>query len=102
MPHADLTVYSNRTGCRLSDKPGAIAQCYELGPVSCECHRQCSRLQCGLLNEGSGKCALHRETEPACWEWPDRPARLQLSAVPHENDTSVVGGCSHACMHALA
>ncbi len=83
---------------RLVDKPGAIAQCFELGPVSCECHRQCLRLQCGLLNEGSGKCALQRYTEPACWEWPDRPPHLQLSAVPHENDTSVVGHCCRLCL----
>jgi hypothetical protein len=69
-----------------------VVSCSEHGPVSCECHRQCRRLQCGLLNEGSGKCAVQRQAEPACWEWPGRAAHLQLSGVPHENDTSVVRG----------
>jgi hypothetical protein len=79
--------------CRLADGPllGAIVSCSEQGPVSCECHRQCRRLQCGLLNEGTGKCALQRTAEPACWEFAGRPAYLQLSSVPAEHDASVVG-----------
>jgi hypothetical protein len=68
-----------------------VMSCEHQGALSCECIRQCVRLRCGLLNNGTKDCALVPTSllERGCWHWPGRPAEQQLSDVPEEGDAEV-------------
>jgi hypothetical protein len=81
----------------------AVMSCLQLDVQACECARQCRVLQCGLLNNGTGKCALVEEGPfNGCWHRPGRPAEEQLSDVPEEEDAGVMYFVSVRCAPAPA
>jgi hypothetical protein len=100
---------------RFTEQATALMTCRELGPWSCECHKQCWALECGLLNNGTEHCA-HRVVDNfgPCWRWPGLAPEKQLSAVPAPDDGKVGwpgcrpgagegrGGQGPACLPAMA
>lgn len=86
------TVRISHLARRSNDAPDAVVSCRDpSAPASCECRRQCARLDCGMLNFNTSECNnRHAQPDTPCWHWPDRPPHAQLSDPPSANDASVV------------